>query len=75
MLPTMTKPRKTALARRLTALREKLGEAEGRKKITQAEAAKRIGLSVRAWLSWERGEQEPSPAHLLLIKMLEQGNL
>lgn len=40
--------------------------------LTREEAAKRIRVSRRAWTSWESGDQIPSPAHQLLIELLEQ---
>ncbi len=64
----MTNPRKTALGRRLTELRKRLG-------ITQTEAAERIKVSLRTWQSWEGGEQVPTDSHALLIKLLESGKL
>ncbi len=49
---------------RLFALRTRLG-------LTQAQAASRIRTSLRAWSSWERGEEVPSPPFELLIQLLD----
>jgi DNA-binding transcriptional regulator YiaG len=61
---------------RLKALRAAVGERMGRKKkVTQAEAAELIRASERSWLSWEKGEEVPSPPFALLIEMLEAGKI
>lgn len=68
---TMTKKRSDTLTpKQIRAIREKL-------KLTQAEAADKIGVARRTWMYWEseaRG-QAPSPAAARLIKLLEQGKL
>lgn len=57
-----------ALGRRLVALREK-------QKLTQADAAERIGVSRETWQSWETGRRAPTGATLKLIGLLESGKL
>ncbi len=71
MVPTMSKrmgrpllPRKSDVAKRLTAIREKLG-------LTQAEAAEKLGVSVQTIVGWERGWQRPDKRSLKLIGILE----
>lgn len=61
-------PRKSKFARELTDLRERLG-------LTQAQAAEKVGVTVRAWLSWERGTRTPSPSAVKLIKLIDQGTI
>ena len=51
--------RKTALAKKLVALRESL-------KITQAIAAQRTGVSVFTWVAWENGKAPGRLAKQLL---------
>ena len=48
---------------KLKALRERLG------RITQAEAAARLGVSTATWVSWENNQRTPSAtaARLLVI--------
>ena len=47
----------------LTAWRVTLG-------LTQAEAAARIGVALRTYSAWERGEREPSALALKLIETI-----
>ncbi len=48
---------------RLKALRHRLD-------LTQTEAAARVGVSRRAWASWEGGEKQPSrPVRILLDQL------
>lgn len=58
--------KKTGWPKRLYELRKRLGG------ITQEQAAARVRVSRRAWVKWECGQQVPSPAHQLLIDLLEQ---
>jgi transcriptional regulator with XRE-family HTH domain len=63
MLTTMgrkPKPRKSRLAKQLTDLRDLHG-------LTQQQAADRVEVSIRTWLSWERGERRPSKHTLAFI--------
>jgi transcriptional regulator with XRE-family HTH domain len=46
---------------------ESLRAARLRMKLTQLEAATRIGVKERAWGSWERGAHAPSLEHLATI--------
>lgn len=59
------KPAPNPWPARLRALRERLA-------LTQAAAAQKVRISRRAWVKWEMGDQIPSPAHQLLIELLEQ---
>lgn len=65
---TMTKKRNTALGKRLTAIRKTLG-------LTQAQAADKVGVSMRAWVAWELGTRKPTKSHLILIGQLADGKL
>lgn len=65
-MPTMAK---SPYSRKLKALRERLGQADGRDEITQREAAARLGVTLRAWTKWETDGELPSPAY---AKLLEQ---
>lgn len=49
-------------------LRERLG-------LTQTEAAEKVGVTQRAWLSWESGAVVPSKQSIILIQQLDQGKL
>lgn len=40
--------------------------------MTQKDAAERVGVSTRAWIKWEMGDQIPSPSHQILIKLLAE---
>lgn len=60
--------RKTALGKRLLALRERLG-------LTQREAAEKVGVTLNAWQKWEAGRQRPTESHLKLIDILDGGKL
>jgi transcriptional regulator with XRE-family HTH domain len=51
---------------RLKALRERF-------KLTQAETAAKVGVSLRAYGKWERGQQLPTLSHQILIALLEEG--
>jgi len=53
---------------RVKALRRKLG-AHG-KRLTQAELAARLDVSIRTVLGWERGERVPVRPAALLINLL-----
>lgn len=75
MVQTMSKrmgrpllPRKSAVAKRLTAIREKLG-------LTQAETAEKLGVSKMAILRWELGMRRPDARSLTLISLLENGKI
>jgi DNA-binding XRE family transcriptional regulator len=68
MITSMTSPRKTALGKRLQALRDRLD-------LTQEDAAGRIRVARRTWHMWETGQAKPQPSYLLLIEMLEKGQL
>jgi DNA-binding transcriptional regulator YiaG len=52
---------------RLKRLRAKLG------KLTQAQAAERLGVSLRSWQYWELGERVPHPIIQEAIRRLERG--
>lgn len=64
-MPTMAK---ASVSKKLQQLRELWGE--GDKRLSQDDAAERIGVSRRSWISWERGEREPPPAIAMLIDLL-----
>lgn len=50
-------------------LRVKLG-------ISQREAAKRCGVSVNTWQSWEHGASDPRPERMVAInKMIQEANM
>lgn len=70
-MKTMGRPpkaRKTALGKRLLAIRERLA-------LTQAQAAEKLGITEDAWFSWESGRNKPTASHLILIQFLEDGKL
>lgn len=54
------KPR-TGIGKRLTALRDRLG-------LSQTEAALKVGVTLKAWGDWERGDRTPHPAFQALIR-------
>lgn len=68
----MAPPRKppNKWAKSLLALRAKWGEAD--KPVTQADAAKRIGVSPRTWASWEGNTVPPKPIQLLIGYLLKE---
>lgn len=47
---------------RLKELRELLG-------VTQAEAAERVGVSTRTWISWENAQRTPSATAARLLRL------
>jgi DNA-binding transcriptional regulator YiaG len=49
-------------------LRKRLG-------LTQTQAAARVGVTQRAWLSWETGAITPSRQSLILIRLLDDGKI
>lgn len=55
------------ISERCRVLRKKLG-------LTQAEMAKRIGVSFRAWQSWEEGISEPRAKSLFTLIEMENQN-
>lgn len=57
----MAKAKKTVA--RFTSIRKRL-------KISQAQAARRIGVNLRTWQAWEYGTRTPSSAANMLIDML-----
>lgn len=70
---TMTRKRKPAsldTPQDIRALRELLG-------LSIEQAAARIGINPRTWQSWEQPSQKrkPSPAHVKLIRLLEDGTI
>lgn len=54
----------------IRALRERLG-------LTLEQAAEKVGVQPSTWYKWETPSQKrnPSPSHLILIRLLEQGKL
>ena len=58
-----------AFALRLAAIREELGYPK------KAEFARKIGVEPAAYRKWERGEAEPSLAHLVRIQQLSNVSL
>lgn len=42
----------------------------GKLKITQAEAARLVGVDANSWARWERGERQPRGPALRMIEML-----
>lgn len=44
-------------------------------KLTQAEAAKRIGITATQWCMYENGRRRPSGPAAILIQMMEQGKV
>lgn len=57
----------------LKGIRANLGD--GTKPLSQAEAARRVGVSTRAWIKWEMGYQIPTPSHQILIGLLADGKI
>ena len=64
----MAKKRKTALGERLRRLRAQRG-------LTQTEAAEKVGVTLRAWQSWEHGHRRTNKGHLKLIQLLDDGTI
>jgi DNA-binding XRE family transcriptional regulator len=56
-------------AKKLLALRAKWGD--GGKPLSQTEAAKRIGVSLRTWAGWELNTVPPKPIQLLIGYLLK----
>ena len=53
---------------KLKALRKRLGKADGSDRpITQAEAARRLGIKTRTWVAWENRSSIPSSAALTAL--------
>ena len=52
----------------IRALRERLG-------LTQTAAAEKVGVTQRAWLSWETGAVVPSKQSMILLTQLDDGKL
>jgi DNA-binding XRE family transcriptional regulator len=59
---------KSAVSAKLKRLRLLWG-TDG-KPLRQTDAAARIGVSRRSWISWERGDREPPQAVAMLIDLL-----
>lgn len=58
---------------RLLELRERWGSA---KKLPQADAAERVGVSRRSWIAWEQGKQIPArPVQILIELLLEKARV
>lgn len=55
---------------RLKRLRKRLG---GDRSISQAEAAEKVGVSLRSWAGYEAGDRDPPQTVAILIALLEQG--
>ncbi len=55
---------------RVRELRERLG-------LSRLEAAEKVGVTARTWLSWELPSQDraPSPRCELLLSLLEKGKI
>lgn len=70
-MPPKPKP-KGPLGKQLYAIRVKRGADQP---LTQEQAGALIHVSRNTWRSWETGKAKPQPAHLMLIKMLEDGTL
>lgn len=64
MIATMAPKKKTPWRKRLKALRSRLG-------LTQALAAKRVGVGQGVWAAWENGLRTPSRQSQLLIDLLD----
>lgn len=64
----VVKKRKTTFGQRLLALRHRLG-------LTQTEAAEKVGVTLRAWQSWEHGHRRTNKGHLKLIQLLDDGTI
>ena len=62
------KSQKIDWPKKLRALRERLG-------LSQAAAAKLIGVTRDAWAAWETRGIEPTESHQLLIAFLEDGTI
>ncbi len=55
-------------ASKIKALRKRLG-------LTQVQAAEKIGVAPRTWISWENNHRTPSAAAVKLLQLLSQGSL
>ena len=58
----MSVERKTPLAKKLTALRKRLG-------LTQVAVAELAGISRNAWVCWELDRRRPSTMALKLLRL------
>lgn len=72
-MATMTKKRRQRQPMTpdgIRSLREQLG-------LTVEQAAEKVGVTSRAWRSWEQPSQDrrPSPSHEILIRLLEDGTI
>lgn len=67
-MQTMTKPKRYS-PEWLRELRGRLGN------LSQTAAAKKVGVSRRAWAAWEGGEKQPSKPVQILLDMLDRGKL
>lgn len=54
---------------------DQLRALRARLDLTQAEAAEKVGVSRRAWASWEGEEKTPARRTVILIRLLSQGKL
>ena len=63
MIRTMAKRKPIDWPKRLDKLRKSL-------KLTQAEAAAKLGISVRTWQNWEQGRTRPDMAAVRLLQIV-----
>jgi DNA-binding XRE family transcriptional regulator len=70
MIAVMAKKRTSTpwTPKRLKALRARL-------KLTQGEAAAKIGVAMRTWINWENEHRTPTSTAAVLIDLLSQGKL
>ncbi len=54
--------------KQVRALRERLG-------LTQTQAAEKVGVTLRAWQSWEAGDRVPAQRSVLLLQLLDEGKI
>jgi len=54
---------------------EKIAELRAALKLTQAAAAKKVGVTRRQWAAWEAAESRPSGPALLLLTLLKDGKI
>ena len=56
----------------MTPTPEALREWRDRMRLSQAEAATRLGISQRAWQMWEAGERTPPPYLFRALRDVER---
>jgi len=68
-MPTVTRKRGPKISpAEIKRIRTRLG-------LTQAQAAERVGVTVRTWNSWECARDVPAIQSVMLLRMLSEGKI